>query len=164
MTPTISQPSEKACAINKTAPAAKERPEKLYGKTYKIKTPLAEHALYVTINDLDGRPFEIFINSKSMEHFQWIIGQTRIISLAFRQGSDLATLADEMKSVFAPKGGYFKKGGQYMPSLVAEIGHIIERHCAALGLIERDTSLADAAKAMVAEKTAEKTAERPSES
>lgn len=129
-----------------------ERPKVLHGKTYKIKTPLSEHALYITINDLDGHPFEIFINSKAMEHFQWIVGQTRIISMVFRDRGNLKTLAEEMRSVFDPKGGYFKKGGKFMPSLVAEIGDIIERHCIDIGLIERDTSLADAARAMVAEK------------
>lgn len=165
MTVTITQKIKSASALEKDAPAQRqatvaERPETLHGKTYKIKTPLSEHALYITINDLDGHPFEIFINSKAMEHFQWIVGQTRIISMVFRDHGDLKTLAAEMRSVFDPKGGYFKKGGKFMPSLVAEIGDIIERHCTDLGLIARDTSLAEAAQAMVAEK-AEKVAEKP---
>src|SRR5690606_38354082 len=55
-----------------------ERPEMLLGSTYKIKTPLSDHALYITINDIilnegteheQRRPFEIFINSKNMENF-----------------------------------------------------------------------------------------------
>jgi len=124
-----------------------ERPEMLVGSTYKIKTPLSEHALYVTINDVIlnpgtehelRRPFEIFINSKNMEHFQWIVALTLIISAVFRKGGDVTFLVDELRSVFDPKGGYFKKGGQYMPSLVAEIGDAIESHLKIIGLITGD--------------------------
>jgi len=112
-----------------------ERPEMLLGSTYKIKTPLSEHALYITINDVVlnpdtehelRRPYEIFINSKNMDHFQWIVALTRIISAVFRKGGDVTFLVDELRSVFDPRGGYFKKGGKYMPSLVAEIGDAIE--------------------------------------
>jgi hypothetical protein len=126
-----------------------ERPETLRGTTYKIKTPLTEHALYVTINDIvlnEGtehehyRPFEIFINSKNMEHFQWIVALTRIISAVFRKGGDITFLVEELKAVFDPRGGYFKKGGRYMPSLVAEIGDVIEQHLRAIGMLP-DTEL-----------------------
>ena len=134
-----------------TTPVLRERPEALIGSTYKLKTPLSEHALYVTINNLDGKPFEIFINCKAMEHFQWIVALTRVISAVFRQGGNTAFLVEELMAVVDPKGGYFYKG-QYRSSLVAEIGSIIEQHMTALGLIEKDTSLAEAAKAMVAEK------------
>jgi len=112
-----------------------ERPEMLLGSTYKIKTPLSEHSLYLTINDMVlnpgtkhelRRPFEIFINSKNMDHFQWIVALTRIISAVFRKGGDVTFLVDELHSVFDPRGGYFKKGGKYMPSLVAELGDAIE--------------------------------------
>ena len=122
-----------------------ERPEMLLGSTYKVKTPLSEHALYVTINDVvlnagteheQRRPFEIFINSKNMEHFQWIVALTRIVSAVFRKGGDVTFLVEELRSVFDPRGGYFKKGGRYMPSLVAEIGDVIEAHMRAIGLIE----------------------------
>lgn len=134
------------------------RPEKLSGETYKIKTPLSEHALYVTINNVvldDGavQPFEIFINSKAMEHFQWIVALTRVISAVFRKGGDVTFLIEELHSVFDPKGGYFKKGGKYMPSLVAEIGEVIEQHLTELGLYERDNSLAVAAQEMIKEKS-----------
>lgn len=121
-----------------------ERPETLYGCTYKIKTPLSEHALYVTINDIvlnEGtehelrRPFEIFINSKNMDHFQWIVALTRIISAVFRKGGDITFLVEELRSVFDPQSGYFKKG-RYVPSLVAEIGNIIERHLIGIGLLQ----------------------------
>ncbi len=121
------------------------RPESLQGITYKIKTPLSEHALYVTINDIVlnpgtehelRRPFEIFINSKNMEHFQWIIALTRILSAVFRKGGDVTFLVDEMHSVFDPQGGYFKKGGRYTPSIVAEIGDVIEQHMKIIGMIE----------------------------
>ena len=121
-----------------------ERPEMLLGSTYKIKTPLSAHALYVTINDIVlnagtphelRRPFEVFINSKNMDHFQWIVALTRIISAVFRKGGDVTFLVDEMRSVFDPRGGYFKKGGRYTPSLVAEIGDVIETHLRAIGLL-----------------------------
>ena len=124
-----------------------ERPEMLVGSTYKIKTPLSEHALYVTINDIVlnpgtehelRRPFEVFINSKNMEHFQWIVALTLIISAVFRKGGDVTFLVDELRSVFDPRGGYFKKGGKYMPSLVAEIGDAIESHMRHIGLFARE--------------------------
>jgi hypothetical protein len=122
-----------------------QRPETLMGSTYKIRTPLSEHSLYVTINDIVlnagtehelRRPFEIFINSKNMDHFQWIVALTRIISAVFRKGGDVTFLVDELRSVFDPRGGYFKKGGKYMPSLVAEIGDAIESHLVAIGLLK----------------------------
>lgn len=122
------------------------RPESLHGMTYKIKTPLSEHAMYVTINDIVlnpgtehelRRPFEIFINSKNMEHFQWIIALTRILSAVFRKGGDVIFLVDELRSVFDPQGGYFKKGGRYTPSIVAEIGDVIEQHMMAIGMLKK---------------------------
>ena len=122
-----------------------ERPEMLLGSTYKIKTPLSEHALYVTINDIvlnEGtahelrRPFELFINSKNMDHFQWIVALTRIVSAVFRKGGDVTFLVEELRSVFDPKGGYFKKGGRFMPSLVAEIGDVLESHLRLIGLLK----------------------------
>jgi hypothetical protein len=121
-----------------------ERPERLIGSTYKIKTPLSDHALYVTINDIvlnpetpyeKRRPFEIFINSKNMDHFQWIVALTRIISAVFRKGGDVIFLVEELRSVFDPQGGYFKPGGKYTPSLVAEIGDAIESHMKMIGMI-----------------------------
>ena len=124
-----------------------ERPEMLLGSTYKIKTPLSEHSLYVTINDIVlnpgtdhelRRPFEVFINSKNMDHFQWIVALTRIISAVFRKGGDVTFLVDELRSVFDPRGGYFKKGGKYMPSLVAELGDAIESHLKYIGMLKAD--------------------------
>ena len=124
-----------------------QRPEMLLGSTYKVKTPLSEHALYITINDVvlnpgteyeRRRPFEIFINSKNMDHFQWIVALTRIISAVFRKGGDATFLVEELRSVFDPRGGYFKKGGKYMPSLVAEIGDAIECHMKMIGMIKTD--------------------------
>ena len=124
-----------------------ERPEMLIGSTYKIKTPLSAHALYVTINDIvlnpetpyeKRRPFEIFINSKNMDHFQWIVALTRIISAVFRKGGDATFLVEELRSVFDPQGGYFKRGGKYTPSLVAEIGDAIEAHMKMIGMIRED--------------------------
>jgi len=124
-----------------------ERPEVLLGSTYKIKTPQSEHALYITINDMvlnmgteheERRPYEVFINSKNMEHFQWVLALTRVISAVFRKGGDVTFLVEEMKAVFDPKGGYFKKGGVFMPSLVAEIGTAIESHMKFIGLIKTE--------------------------
>jgi len=121
-----------------------QRPTTLKGVTYKVKTPLYDHALYLTINDIVlnkgtddeiRRPFEIFINSKNMEHFQWIVALTRIISAVFRKGGDITFLVDELRCVFDPKGGYFKKGGKYKPSLVAEIGDVIAEHLTGLGIL-----------------------------
>jgi len=140
-----------------------ERPEMLIGSTYKVKTPLSEHALYVTINDVilnEGtehqlrRPFEVFINSKNMDHFQWIVALTRIISAVFRKGGDVTFLVDELRSVFDPRGGYFKKGGKYMPSLVAEIGDAIECHLRMIGML-KDDGLDDHQKKLVEEKRAQ---------
>ncbi|NLC60438.1 MAG: NrdJb [Gammaproteobacteria bacterium] len=137
-----------------------ERPDVLIGSTYKIKSPLVEHAMYVTINDivLNGgteheqrRPFEIFINSKSMEHFQWIVALTRIMSAVFRKGGDVTFLVEEMKAVFDPRGGYFKAGGVYMPSLVAELGCIVEEHLKSIGLLH-DPEMSDAQRALIEEK------------
>ncbi len=139
-----------------------ERPEVLIGSTYKIKSPLFEHALYVTVNDIvlnQGsahelrRPFEIFINSKNMDHFQWIVALTRIMSAVFRKGGDVTFLVEELKAVFDPRGGYFKAGGVYMSSIVAEIGVVIEEHMKMIGLI-KDPEMSEAAKKLIAEKRA----------
>jgi hypothetical protein len=157
-------------AASKEAPKAEiiqmheslERPETLVGSTYKIKSPLFEHALYVTINDIvlnagtpheQRRPFEIFINSKNMDHFQWIVALTRILSAVFRKGGDVTFLVEEMKAVFDPRGGYFKAGGVYMPSIVAEIGAVIEQHMKMIGLIH-DPEMDESTRKLVAEKRA----------
>ena len=140
-----------------------ERPEMLLGSTYKIKTPMSEHALYVTINDIVlnpgtsheiRRPFEIFINSKNMDHFQWIVALTRIISAVFRKGGDVTFLVEEMHSVFDPRGGYFKKGGRFVPSLVAEIGDAIESHLKMIGMIG-ESRLDEAQQQLIEQKRAD---------
>ena len=139
-----------------------ERPEFLLGTTYKIKPPIDDHAMYITINDIilnEGtdhetrRPYEVFINSKNMEHFQWVIALTRVISAVFRKGGDVTFLVEELRSVHDPNGGYFKKGGVFMPSLVAEIGYIIEKHMKAIGLIETE-EMSELTQRMIAEKKA----------
>jgi len=139
-----------------------ERPEVLIGATYKIKSPLFEHALYVTINDIvlnagtaheARRPFEIFINSKNMDHFQWIVALTRIMSAVFRKGGDVTFLVEELKAVFDPRGGYFKPGGTYMPSIVAELGLIVEQHLKSIGLL-KDAEISAAQRALIEEKRA----------
>ncbi|NOQ14910.1 MAG: NrdJb [Methyloprofundus sp.] len=139
------------------------RPEMLLGSTYKIKTPQSEHALYITINDMilnmgteheERRPYEVFINSKNMEHFQWVLALTRVISAVFRKGGDITFMVEELKAVFDPKGGYFKKGGVYMPSLVAEIGHAIELHMKQIGML-KDLEMDAHQKQFLAEKREE---------
>lgn len=123
------------------------RPEKLLGTTYKLKTPehISEHSLFITINDVvlnEGteyevrRPFEVFINSKSLEHYQWIVALTRIMSAVFRKGGDCTFLVEELRSVFDPRGGYWNKG-KYVPSLIAEIGNVIEQHLTEIGMLSK---------------------------
>jgi hypothetical protein len=140
-----------------------KRPEMLVGSTYKVKTPVTEHAMYITINDIilnEGtehearRPFEVFINSKNMDNFQWVVALTRLISAVFRKGGDTTFMVEELKAVFDPKGGYFKPGGVFMPSIVAEIGHAIERHMQMIGMIKTD-NLDDNQKEFLAKKRAE---------
>jgi hypothetical protein len=123
-----------------------ERPEMLIGSTYKVKTPVSDHAMYVTINDIvlnEGtvhekrRPFEIFVNSKNLDHYQWIVALTRIISAVFRKGGDVTFLVDELKAVFDPRGGYWKPGGKFMPSIIAELGYIVEKHLISIGLLAK---------------------------
>lgn len=139
-----------------------ERPEVLIGSTYKIKTPLFDHALYVTINDIvlnSGtkhelrRPFEIFINSKSMDHFQWTVALTRIMSAVFRKGGDITFIVEELKAIFDPRGGYYKPGGVFMPSLIAELGAVVEKHLKSIGLLVSPV-LSEAQLQLVAEKRA----------
>ncbi len=133
-----------------------ERAQVLTGKTYKIaKSHLSDSALYVTLNDHEGLPFEIFLNSKETRHQQWIVALTRVISAIFRKGGDCTFLIEELKSIHDPKGGYFRKG-HYVPSLVSEIGEILEQHFTGLGLYQKDESLAVAAQAMVKEKMEKK--------
>jgi len=135
----------------------------LVGSTYKVKTPISDHAMYVTINDIvlnqgteheKRRPFEIFINSKNLDHYQWIVALTRIISAVFRKGGDVAFLVDELKAVFDPRGGYWQAGGKFMPSIIAELGYIVEKHLIAIGLMAAP-GLDEAQQQLLAEKRAE---------
>ena len=115
-----------------------DRPEDLPGRTYKIKWPGSDHAIYITINDVmqDGRrrPFEIFINSKNMEHYAWTVALTRMISAVFRRGGDVSFVVEELKAVFDPRGGQWMEG-RYVPSLLAAIGGVIERHLVEIGFL-----------------------------
>ena len=116
-----------------------DRPQALEGHTYKLKWPMSEHAIYITVNDIvvGGRrqPFEVFINSKNMEHFAWTVALTRMISAVFRRGGDVSFVVEELKAVFDPRGGAWM-GGKYVPSILAAIGGVIERHLIAIGFIE----------------------------
>ena len=115
-----------------------ERPETLAGVTYKLKWPESAHAIYITMNDIMAgerrRPFEIFINSKNMEHYAWTVALTRMISAVFRRGGDVSFVVEELKAVFDPRGGAWMKG-RYVPSILAAIGGSIERHLIDIGFI-----------------------------
>ncbi|MAN14866.1 MAG: ribonucleotide reductase, partial [Dinoroseobacter sp.] len=115
-----------------------DRPAQLEGHTYKLKWPDSNHAIYITINDIviagHRRPFEIFINSKNMEHFAWTVALTRMISAVFRRGGDVSFVVEELKAVFDPRGGAWMQG-KYVPSILAAIGGVIEKHLIAIGFI-----------------------------
>ncbi len=119
-------------------PEKVKRPGKLAGSTYKLRWVDSEHALYITINDLEEngqrRPFEVFISSANMEHFSWVVALTRMISAVFRRGGDVAFVADELKGIFDPRGGHWSEG-RYVPSLIAAIGGIIEQHMIETGFL-----------------------------
>ncbi len=116
-----------------------DRPEALEGQTYKLKWPVSEHAIYITINDIivggRRRPFEVFINSKNMEHYAWTVALTRMISAVFRRGGDVSFVVEELKAVFDPRGGAWMQG-RYIPSILAAIGGVIEEHLIKIGFIE----------------------------
>lgn len=113
------------------------RPDRLVGSTYKIKPPHLDNALYVTINNIvlnegtefeEQHPYEIFVNTKDTSQFEWIVALTRVISAVFRKGGQMTFLVNELKAVFSSNGGYYKKGGKFMNSIVGEIGEVIEKH------------------------------------
>jgi ribonucleoside-diphosphate reductase alpha chain len=140
----VSEASEKAPETDQGADVVYlteplDRPAELEGSTYKIKWPGSEHAIYITINDIvqggHRRPFEVFINSKNMEHFAWTVALTRMISAVFRRGGDVSFVVEELKAVFDPRGGAWMSG-KYVPSILAAIGGVIERHLIATGFIE----------------------------
>ena len=141
-----------------------DRPGDLTGRTYKVRWPDLDHAFYITINDIDEggrkRPFEIFINSKNMEHYAWTVALTRMISAVFRRGGDVSFVVEELKAVFDPRGGQWM-GGRYVPSLLAAIGEVIERHLIAIGFMAKPGSgETDAQRAAAAEAGAEGAAVR----
>ena len=115
-----------------------DRPQALEGNTYKLKWPDSEHAIYVTVNDViindHRRPFEVFINSKNMEHFAWTVALTRMISAVFRRGGDVSFVVEELKAVFDPRGGAWVQG-KYIPSILAAIGGVLEQHMIAIGFL-----------------------------
>ncbi|WP_166416955.1 adenosylcobalamin-dependent ribonucleoside-diphosphate reductase [Cochlodiniinecator piscidefendens] len=140
----VSEESEKTPEIDTGADVVYiseplNRPQALEGHTYKVKWPDSEHAIYITINDviLNGnrRPFEVFINSKNMEHFAWTVALTRMISAVFRRGGDVSFVVEELKAVFDPRGGAWMEG-KYIPSILAAIGGVIETHLVRTGFIE----------------------------
>ncbi len=130
-----------------------DRPATLPGRTYKLRWPESEHAIYITINDVvrdnRRRPFEIFINSKNMEHYAWTLALTRMISAVFRRGGDVSFVVEELKAVFDPRGGAWL-GGKYVPSLLAAIGAVIERHMIDIGFLQGAAESAEERQARVA--------------
>jgi ribonucleoside-diphosphate reductase alpha chain len=139
----VSDESEKALEVDNGAEVVYiseplSRPEALEGQTYKVKWPDSEHAIYITLNDLvlngHRRPFEVFINSKNMEHFAWTVALTRMISAVFRRGGDVSFVVEELKAVFDPRGGAWVEG-KYIPSILAAIGTVIEQHMINTGFI-----------------------------
>ncbi|MBJ7544918.1 adenosylcobalamin-dependent ribonucleoside-diphosphate reductase [Rhodomicrobium udaipurense] len=134
------QPALPLAAVAREAdaiePVPRLREPVLSGFTYKLKWPGSDHAIYVTINDSiengDRRPFEIFINSKNLEHYAWTVALTRMISAIFRRGGDVGFVVEELKAVFDPRGGAWMEG-RYVPSLLAAIGDIVERHFIHIG-------------------------------
>ncbi|HEY8129828.1 MAG TPA: adenosylcobalamin-dependent ribonucleoside-diphosphate reductase [Hyphomicrobium sp.] len=141
----VEDPAKSGDVVYMTKPL--ERDAALEGMTYKIKWPASAHALYVTINDIvrDGRrrPFEIFINTKNLEHYAWTVALTRMISAVFRRGGDVTFVAEELKAVFDPEGGRWM-GGRYVPSLLAAIGDVIEQHMLHIGFLIREEGDVDA--------------------
>ncbi|KEO55103.1 adenosylcobalamin-dependent ribonucleoside-diphosphate reductase [Thioclava pacifica] len=140
----VSEKEEKAPEVDQGAEVVYlteplDRPAALEGSTYKIKWPGSEHAIYITINDIvqggHRRPFEVFINSKNMEHFAWTVALTRMVSAVFRRGGDVSFVVEELKAVFDPRGGAWMQG-KYVPSILAAIGGVIERHMIATGFLE----------------------------
>jgi ribonucleoside-diphosphate reductase alpha chain len=130
-----------------------DRPGELEGRTYKVRWPDLDHAFYITINDIEEqgrrRPFEIFINSKNMEHYAWTVALTRMISAVFRKGGDVSFVVDELKAVFDPRGGQWM-GGRYVPSLLAAIGEVVERHMIDIGFLARPAEIETEAQRAVA--------------
>jgi ribonucleoside-diphosphate reductase alpha chain len=136
--PTVAAAAETAPSPRSSTADLMVRPEKMVGATYKLRWPDSEHAMYVTVNDIeqDGvrRPFEVFVNSKNLEHYAWVVALTRMISAVFRRGGEVAFVAEELKQVFDPRGGQWTNG-RYVGSLVAAIGDIIERHMIDTGFL-----------------------------
>lgn len=132
-----------------------DRPDAVPGQTYKLRWPESDHAIYITVNDIDAetadgnhqrRPFEVFINSKNMEHYAWTVALTRMISAVFRRGGDVGFVVEELKAVFDPRGGQWMNG-RYVPSLLAAIGGVIEEHMISIGFLESDKKSAGASDA-----------------
>jgi len=142
--PAAAERREPGSVVYMTRPL--DRPDSLPGETYKVKWPDSDHALYITVNDIlqDGRrrPFEVFINSKNMEHYAWTVALTRMISAVFRRGGDVSFVVEELKAVFDPRGGHWVQG-RYVPSLLAAIGEVIERHMVRIGFLPGDGADAD---------------------
>jgi ribonucleoside-diphosphate reductase alpha chain len=69
-----------------------------------------------------------------------------MISAVFRRGGDVSFVVEEMKAVFDPRGGAWMDG-RYVPSLLAAIGDVIERHMIEIGFLPAKHGSAQAARA-----------------
>jgi ribonucleoside-diphosphate reductase alpha chain len=139
--PAVAQPALPLKApppLDVSSPLASRDPV-LAGFTYKLVWPPSDHALYITINDsIEGgvrRPFEIFMNSKNLEHYAWTVALTRMISAVFRRGGDVSFVVEELKAIFDPRGGAWIEG-RYVPSLLAAIGGVIDGHLRHIGFYD----------------------------
>jgi ribonucleoside-diphosphate reductase alpha chain len=161
--PAIAEPQRAGDVVYMSKPL--ERDAVLTGFTYKLKWPESEHALYITINDIERegrrRPFEIFINTKNLEHYAWTVALTRMISAVFRRGGDVTFVAEELKAVFDPQGGRWI-GGRYVPSLLAAIGDIIEAHMVRIGFIQPPPGIRPETEAPLRKAVSAQTSERSS--
>jgi ribonucleoside-diphosphate reductase alpha chain len=150
--PAVAAPVREAGVVYMAKPL--ERDPALAGYTYKLKWPGSDHAIYVTVNDIerDGRrrPFEVFINTRNLEHYAWTVALTRMISAVFRRGGDVAFVAEELKAVFDPQGGHWV-GGRYVPSLLAAIGEVIEGHMRRIGFLQGSAGAAASLAAIAAD-------------
>lgn len=78
-----------------------KRPRHLYGTTYKVQSGCGK--LYITINERNGKPYEVFIQSGGSggcEAGNVALGRT--ISLALRSGGDIRNIIKQLIKVKCP--------------------------------------------------------------
>lgn len=115
-----------APVVNGKGLVPRERPEVMNGTTYRLRTPYGN--MYVTINDDEHGPFEIFSQlGKAGGFFQ---AQTeaicRMISLNLRSGVSVNEVIDQLKGIRGPDM-MFSNGGT-IHSLPDAIAKVLESH------------------------------------